>query len=99
MATAPVAIIQGLNETKRSMLKEAKAVEKQQGWSAFPENIRKGEERDKLKGYISPSNNSSVKLVLSVFELGKKRKFWTGWSQKSLNSLLVGAVRWKPICF
>lgn len=42
MATVPVAIIQGLNETKRSILKGAKAEEKQQGWSAFPENIRKG---------------------------------------------------------
>lgn len=31
MATVPVAIIQGLNETKRSILKEVKAEEKQQG--------------------------------------------------------------------
>lgn len=40
MATVPVAIIQGFNETK-SILKETKA--KELGWSAFPENIRKGE--------------------------------------------------------
>lgn len=42
MATVPVAIIQGFNETK-SILKETKAEEKELGWSAFPENIRKGE--------------------------------------------------------
>lgn len=67
MVTLPFPIIHRFSETK-SILKETKAEEKQLGLVAFPENVRKGEERVKPKVNIVPSN-SSVKLVLNVFKL------------------------------